>query len=261
MVFIDIEKCIGCSKCAKDCVANNIEIIEKKARVKNECLQCGHCVAICSSGASSIPEYDMDDVDTISDNNRISPETFLNCIKARRSIRDFLDEKISDDKLRLLAEVGRYTATANNGQFHKYIFVQDELENLKDRVWGFVEKLTPSEKDQFADYEAYKIFAKRRKENASDDFLFRNAPVVLFITSQRHLDAGMAAQNIEMMATTMGLGAMFNGYLVRIADANLELKKWLGIENETICVCMLLGYPKQKYCKTAPRKKADITIL
>ena len=54
---------------------------------------------------------------------------------------------------------------------------------------------------------------------------------------------------------------MFNGYLVRIADANLDLKKWLGIENETICACMLLGYPRRKYCKTAPRKKADITIL
>lgn len=261
MVFIDKEKCIGCGKCAADCVANNIEIVDKKACIKRECLQCGHCVAICSSDAVCIPEYDMDDVDAISDNNEISPETFLNCVKARRSIRNFSDERISEDKLRLLAEVGRYTATANNGQFHKYIFVQHELEKLKDMVWDFIEKLTPGNKEQFIDYESYKIFAKRRKENASDDFLFRNAPVVLFITSQRYLDAGMAAQNIEVMATTMGLGAMFNGYLVRIADANLELKKWLGIENETICACMLLGYPKQKYCKTAPRKKADVTIL
>ena len=91
--------------------------------------------------------------------------------------------------------------------------------------------------------------------------MFRNAPAVLFITSQRYLDAGMAAENIEMMANTMGIGVMFNGFLVRIADANKDLKKWLGIENETICACMLLGYPKQKYVKTAPRKKADITIL
>lgn len=261
MVFIDKEKCIGCGKCATDCVANNIEIVDKKARIKSECLQCGHCVAICDSDAVSIPEYDMDDVDTISDSNRISPEAFLSCIKARRSIRDFSNETITDDKLSLLAEAGRYTATANNGQFHRYIFIRDELDNLKNKVWDFIDQLTPSNKAQFLDYEAYKIFAKRRKENASDDFLFRNSPVVLFITSQRYLDAGMAAQNIEMMATTMGLGVMFNGYLVRIAEANLDLKKWLGIENETICACMLLGHPKQKYCKTAPRKKADITIL
>lgn len=53
---------------------------------------------------------------------------------------------------------------------------------------------------------------------------------------------------------------MFNGFLVRIVEANKELKKWLGIENETICACMLLGYPKQKYVRTAPRKKADVII-
>ena len=70
----------------------------------------------------------------------------------------------------------------------------------------------------------------------------------------------MAAENIEMMAGTMGIGAMFNGFLVRIVEANKELKKWLGIENETICACMLLGYPKQKYVRTAPRKKADVII-
>lgn len=46
-----------------------------------------------------------------------------------------------------------------------------------------------------------------------------------------------------------------------VADSNADLKKWLGIEKETICACMLLGHPKQKYVRTAPRRKADVTIL
>lgn len=40
----------------------------------------------------------------------------------------------------------------------------------------------------------------------------------------------------------------------------IDKEKWLGIENETICACMLIGYPKQKYHKTAPRKSAAVTI-
>ena len=261
MVLIDKEKCIGCGKCISDCVAKNIEIQDGKATVKRECLQCGHCVAICNCDAVSIPEYDMDDVEAIDSAKKIEPDVFLSCIKSRRSIRDFIDEKVPVDDLKLLAEAGRYSATAGNGQFHRYIFVQDELDKLKEMVWDFIDNLTPDSKDQFGDYDAYKNFSLRRKENASDDFLFRNAPAVLFITSQRLLDAGMATQNIEMMAGTLGLGVMFNGFLVRITDANKELKKWLGIENETICACLLLGYPRPKYARTAPRKKADVTIL
>lgn len=261
MVIIDKEKCVGCGKCVLDCVAKNIEVIDGKATVKNECLKCGHCVAICGCDAASIPEYDMEDVELINENTKISPEVFLSCIKARRSIRDFSAEKISEDELKLLAEAGRYTATANNGQFHKYVFIQDKLEDLKESVWSYIDNLEEEAGSQFTDFAAYKAFADRRNKDAADDFLFRNAPAVLFITSQRYLDAGMAAQNIEMMASTLGIGALFNGFLVRITDANKDLKKWLGIENETICACMLLGYPMQKYVRTAPRKSADITIL
>ena len=88
--------------------------------------------------------------------------------------------------------------------------------------------------------------------------MFRNAPVVLFITSDWPLDAGLAAQNIETMAVALGLGALYNGYLARIADANEELKKWLGIDGKTIKACMLLGYPDRTYARTAPRRAANV---
>ena len=261
MVSINKEKCVGCGKCVSDCVAKNIEIIDGKAVISGACLQCGHCVAICNCGAVSIPEYDMDDVEIVDDNKKIDSDTLLSCIKRRRSIRDFSTDKITEDNLKLLAEAGRYTATANNGQFHKYIFVQDKLDKLKRKVWDYIDNLEMNSESPSVEVGAYKAFAERRSQNINDDFLFRNAPAVLFIVSQRYLDAGMAAQNIELMANTMGMGALFNGFLVRIVDANKDLKKWLGIENETICACMLLGYPNQNYVRTAPRRKADITIL
>ena len=260
MVIIDKEKCVGCGKCIADCVAGNLEFVDNKANVKGACLQCGHCVAMCQSDAVTIPEYDMDDVEIIDLDNKIDPNLLLKCIKSRRSIRDFTEKKISEEDMKLLAEAGRYTATAKNGQFHRYIFIQDELDKLKDMVWGYIDALPQTDSNGSMNYEAYKSFLNRKNNNASDDFLFRNAPTVLFITSQRYLDAGLAAQNMELMANSLGMGVLYNGFLVRIADENTELKKWLGIENETICACMLIGYPKQKYHKTAPRKSAAVTI-
>ena len=72
------------------------------------------------------------------------------------------------------------------------------------------------------------------------------------------LDAGLAAQNVEMMGVSLGLGMLYNGYLARVSDANEELKQWLGIGDRTIRACMLLGYPAVHYARTAPRKTADV---
>ena len=104
----------------------------------------------------------------------------------------------------------------------------------------------------------YIAFNRRRKIDPSDDFLFRDAPAVLFITSDWPLDAGLAAQNIETMAVSLEMGVLYNGYLVRIAEKDEELKKWLGIEKETIKACMLLGYSAKCYLRTAPRRNPRV---
>lgn len=64
MVFIDQDKCIGCGACAADCVGSRIELIDGTAHIKGPCILCGHCVAICPVSAVSIPEYDMEDIET-----------------------------------------------------------------------------------------------------------------------------------------------------------------------------------------------------
>lgn len=260
MVKIDPERCIGCGMCADDCLALNIELKEEKANVKNECLLCGHCVAICPEHAVSIPAYDMDDVEEYdSASFQLNPENVLHAIKFRRSIRSYKPEKISQENLSLLVQAGRYTATAKNNQNCCFVVIQEELEELKHRIWSFIDNIEKKERGQAPrELMPYIAFNHRRKIDASDDFLFRNAPVVLFITSDWPLDAGLAAQNIETMAVSLGMGALYNGYLVRIAEADKELKKWLGIEKETIKACMLLGYSAECYARTAPRKKPRV---
>lgn len=260
MVKINSERCIGCGKCADDCIALNIELQEKKAVVKKECFQCGHCVAICPAGAVSIPDYDMKDVEEYdSQSFHLDPEQVLHSIKFRRSIRSYKTKQVEQEVLEQLLQAGRYTATAKNNQDCCFAFVQNELEQLKEKTWEFIDQMV-KEQGRKLDKALlpYAAFNRRRKADPADDYLFRNAPVVLFITSDWELDAGLAAQNVESMAVAMGLGALYNGFLARIADANEELKAWLGIEGKTIKACMLLGYPDVKYARTAPRRKAQV---
>lgn len=260
MVKVDQEKCVGCGMCAADCPVFNIVVEEKKAKVKGDCLQCGHCVAVCPVNAVSIPEYDMADVEEYEAGEfELDPEEYLRAIKSRRSIRFYKPEKVEQKVLEQLLQAGRYTATAKNTQNCHFVFVQKEKEELKERVWAFIDEMEKREGNRIDKSRIpYVAFNRRRKADPADDYLFRNAPVVLFITTDYPLDAGLAAQNIENMAVANGMGALYNGFLQRIADANEDLKKWLGIEGKKIEACMLLGYPARCYARTAPRKEANV---
>ncbi len=259
MVQIHQERCIGCGLCAKDCIAVNIQITEGKARVLGECLACGHCVAICPQYAVSIPEFDMADITDIG--TALQADALLQVIKSRRSIRDYRAEKIEQEKLERLAQAGRYTATAKNTQGCRFVFVQDELESFKAMIWEAVEKavetnyLPPEVAPAMMDN--YKRFLKLRQQTPSIDYLFRNAPAVLFIGANTPVDAGLAAQNIELMATAQGLGVLYNGFLNYTIELTAELKQWLGLADKKSYVCMLLGYPAVQYKRTAPHKPAD----
>ena len=90
MVKIEQSLCIGCAKCVKDCVSGVLHIDQGKAAVRESCMQCGHCVAVCPVKAVSIPEYDMADVaEYDKDSFTYTPECFLNAVKFRRSIRSY----------------------------------------------------------------------------------------------------------------------------------------------------------------------------
>ena len=262
MVTVDRERCVGCGRCEKDCINGSIRVKEGKALPPEACLMCGHCVAICPVGAVSIPEYDMADVEPVPETCPVTPEQLKRLIKARRSVRDFEDRKIEPAVLKELFEAGRYTATAKNNQDCVFVLVQEQQAELEKRVWAYVESLIPESREEAADpnLRAYILFLRRYQRNPKDDYLFRNAPAVLFITSEWDLDAGLAAQNVELMAVSQGLGVQYNGYLQRLVDSSQEIKDWLGVGDRTVKACMLLGYPNVQYCRTAPRKPAQVIL-
>lgn len=261
MVFVNETLCIGCGKCVADCVAQNISLKDNKAVVSGECFLCGHCVSICPKNAVSISDYPADEIEEYNaDAFSLSPASLLRVIKFRRSIRSYLPRKVEQSKMELLLQAGRYTATAKNSQDCHFVFVQEELPVLKSIVWDSIEKLEEKNyRDIPRELLPYISFNRRRKKDPEDDFLFRNAPAVIYITSDYPLDAGLAAQNMELMAVSQGLGMLYNGFLARISDENEELKQWLGIEGKSIKACMLLGYPQNHYKRTAPRKPAQVT--
>ena len=102
-IKIDREKCIGCGLCEKDCVAHNIALEDGKARVRaQDCILCGHCVAVCPKAAVAISGYGEAPVPDRG--GRLEPEAVLGVIRRRRTIRQFQDREIPEAVLAQVLE-------------------------------------------------------------------------------------------------------------------------------------------------------------
>lgn len=261
-VVIDTERCIGCGKCVDDCVGDNLLVEGGVAQVKGRCILCGHCVAVCPSEAVSIPDYDMADVEVaVPASETLDARVLLGAIKARRSIRDYRPRAVEREALELVLQAGRYTATAKNAQGCRFIVVQDGLDELKSLVWDGIDGLLvlpPADKPRWV--KLYKPFSCGRFADEPVDFLFRNAPAVVYVASERADDAGLAAQNMELVAASLGLGMLYNGYLCRASEELPAVKAFLEAEEKPLQLCMLLGYPAVSFPRTAPRLPGDFVV-
>lgn len=254
------DNCTGCGLCAADCVSGALTLQNGKAIVTKECIHCGHCVAVCPVGAPLIPGYDMDDVHPVDQTKFIRPEALLHTIQARRSIRRYQQRPVEPEKLNVIFQAGRYTATAVNCQGCRFILVQERLEEFKKLIWaGIGELLSAAESIPEAVAPFAQMYVQKQRDPYAD-FLFRNAPAALFVAAERPWDAGMATQNMELAAVAQGLGMLYNGFLLRAAAFVPGAAQWLGTEEKPLATCMLLGYPEVRYQRTAPRRPADIVL-
>ncbi len=261
MITIDPALCVGCGKCVEDCISDCLVLKDGKALYRKRCIKCGHCVAICPKKAVSIPAYDMSDVEEYAPETfDLEPKRLLRAIKFRRSVRDFLPRAVEADKIKDVINAGRCSPSASNRQDYHFYIVQEGLRDFKRMIWDSLERQLEGKVNMPRDMlRPVSRFCDMRRKDPENDYLFRNAPVVLFLESNTELDAGVAAQNMELTAVAHGLGAMYDQYLSYVTKNNREALQFLGTHGEKVLVAMLLGYPAVKFFRTAPRKNTNIT--
>lgn len=97
------------------------------------------------------------------------------CGEFRRSIRQFQKTMVSDEARDRILETGRYTATAANRQDNRLIWVQKELDELKETLWEELPGVIPLfEKEAPAMAARFSEFSKAHAADGKDSlFLVR----------------------------------------------------------------------------------------
>jgi len=274
MISINKEKCIGCKLCVHDCQCSDIKIENEKAvPLNNVCLSCGHCVAICPQNAVSLNEYNMDEViEYNKDTFHINPESVLNAIKFRRSTRNFKNTPVEKNILEKIIEAGRFTPSGGNRQPLSFIVVRDNmdiltrttLDVLNDMGCRYVPDINDPLDSNRRRYATMWKMMHRQYANKGIDLLFFNAPAMIIILSDNNLslnplvDGGLAASNMQTMADASDLGVCFNGFF-KFAYDDERIRTLLNIsDSKTVVTSLLLGYTDNRYCRTVPRKEAEV---
>ena len=252
-ILVNEEKCVGCELCVKDCPSSYLYIENGKAHTNTGgCLECGHCYAICPQGAITMTGYDFPEEAAVP-MTEIPSDTLLSAMKSRRTVRQFTDQAVEQEKIDKILEAGRYSPTGGNSQNVSYTILgskQDEAEAICVDLF----RKGPSLPRRF------KAFAERFI--ITDNFFFKGAPLVILVSSRSSVDAGLASSYMEIMAESLGLGVLYSGFFVMCSMLSRKLRKLIGLpRGHKVVTCMVIGYPAVKYQRIVPRKPLQSKTL
>lgn len=157
----------------------------------------------------------------------------MQAIRARRSIRNFLDRPVEDEKLSAVLEAGRIAPSAKNMQDWKFIVVRDAATRSK---------LAGAARDQQFVGQAPVVIAAC---GTSDLVMTCGQPAYA-------IDVAIALDHMTLAAAALGLGTCWIG-----AFYEDKVKEILGVPREIRVVALLpLGYPAEEP-GPRPRKSLD----
>ena len=150
------------------------------------------------------------------------------CIRRRRTIREYKSDPIPEHVLEKILQAGRWSPSSSNSQPWHFVVVQDPS--------------TLSELGRIATQGSF----------------ISDAPLAIVIMMENaprpQLDAGRAIQQMELVAWSEGLGACFVG--VRIEEQQIAVKELLNIPSDLeLITIMPYGYRPTSINRTGtPRK-------
>jgi nitroreductase/NAD-dependent dihydropyrimidine dehydrogenase PreA subunit len=261
---IDESKCKRDGICAKECPARIIELRDKDAfptpinLAEVNCIQCGHCMAVCPHGALTLNNWSLEEFPIIQKELLPSSDEVRQFLIARRSIRRYKKEVISHKILEELIDLGSYAPTGHNKQQVNWTVFEnpEKVKQLVPLVIDWAKLMASKIPDP--------LIAKGMENLAlawdkGYDPIMREAPHLIMVHAQADLpsiqaDCVIALTYLELYAAAKGLGTCWAGYLTAAANVYPPLREALGLPEGHRCFgAVMIGYPQFKYHRSPKR--------
>jgi nitroreductase len=170
--------------------------------------------------------------------NYPSPESLLNLLRTRRSIRRYRPDPVPDEMIEQLLEAGRWAPSASNRQPWTFIVVRDE-----------------AIRQQVAEHAAFYFIKWAQVGEAPLLIVLCGNARNRFYRQFLHEDIGLAGSQIMLQAKALGLGTCWIGALDRKAVAGI-----LKIPDHLEIVGLLtVGFPAEDPPPTFRKALSEIT--
>ncbi len=283
-IQVDKVKCTACNVCVEACPQDVYELAEFAVTSYAErCISCGHCVALCPEDAIAHEAYPEGRVKALGARKVPTAAALETLLRARRSVRNFKDKPVPQETVEELVRraLASYPSAHNlrpvrvlalsepkrvgrvrDATVEWYRTAVRRLENpILRTIYGAV----AVREDKLGAY-ALVDDMKRMVEayDAGRDDLFHDAPVVLVLHApvaavMPRETAYYAAAQLVMMATAMGLGTCFVGWLTSAAARSEDIREALGLpEDHGVFASLALGYPKYRYRRAIGRDAPEV---
>lgn len=282
-VQINRDECTSCGLCTEVCPQEYFRQPTAKSIpdvVKEEgCIVCGHCVAVCPSDAVQHMDFPETAVHSISEERLPSPESVMEVFRSRRSIREFRDEPVDKQLIEQIIEAARLAPSAHNYQSTEYVVITDgqiisqmvklTVEFLANTAKALRNPITRRIALMTAGDEVKSVmgilddFERTVDEhNQGRDGVLHGASAVIVFHGHRsalysHVNAQLAVQNAALMATSLGIGAFYTGYVAAAGRRERKIPNLLNIPKDNkIHAGLALGWPRLDYKKWPDKRPA-----
>jgi len=287
IVTIDPQRCKKDGLCARICekvFAQEAEGSIPAVVHEEHCNLCGHCVLICPVGAIILKDCPPEKVHPVNREILPSYESLREMIVTRRSIRNFQKRDVEKEVIENIIDGARFAPSAKNTQSTKFIVIQNKmlLRSLASATGEWLGKTAQQLKNPLL----RKLYLLRGEKSAEEvtkwisqfelisermrsgsDPILRGAPaLVLFYARQSinfaEANANLAVQNAMLIASSLGLGTFYTGYVVAASGRDKTMRGLLKLpKKHKVYGGLAVGYPEITFSKWIERNPAKITWM
>jgi len=269
LIRVDRDKCDKDGACVEVCPLGILALDEEKGPVTRPgsamlCIGCGHCVAVCPHGALDNVKNPLQSQVPYERAELPDARAAFTFLRARRSVRRYLDRPVPRETTRQLLEIARFAPSGHNSQGLSYLAVEgrEAIGEMTVLVTEWMRRLI-REKHPIA--RSFHMEAIVKFCESGDDRILRNAPLVIVamapktVEQMAQISTCLALEYVELYAPALGLGTCWAGYAQACAREYAPLLKYLKLPADRAVTGMLMaGFPKYHYHRLPERNPLDL---